>query len=345
MPDLNAAASELKNALGDYLAGGRQEGVFHVQIGGPGSVPALADLDLPELHLDLLPEPPSAEQRRTLEALGYVPDGETYLHPAGWRLVLSDHRSGWRAEQQALRALLLADEHAAARYRQVFSSAGQSAADRALQAAATAHHARTVGFGPAHLVAGVLSELDAPWMFAGGVALDLHLNQVTRPHDDLDVAVSREAQSQLLSFLSDWKLDAPQDGMYRPYTAPVEPPLHQIHARNPHLPEVLMLDLLLTDFGGDTVGGTVGGGVWHYRRDPRVTLPLAEARLWSASGLPYLAPQAVLLFKAATGGRELRGKDRRDFERMRPVLGREALEWLKGTLELVNPEHDWLTQL
>lgn len=335
MPDLNAAIHELKDALGDYLDGGREEGVFNVQIGGSGNLPTLSDLDLPELHLDLLPEPPSEEQRRTLKALGYVPEGEAYLHPAGWRLMLPDHSSGWRAEQQALRALLLADEGAAARYRRVFVSKGRAAADQALQAEATAHHARTVGFGPAQMVAGMLAELDAPWMFAGGVALDLHLNRITRPHDDLDVAVGQEAQSQLPEILSNWKSDVPDDGMYQPWTTVLEPPLYQIHARHPDLPDVLMLDLMLTDFSG---------GLWHYRRDPSVTLPLGEARLWSPAGLPYLAPQAVLLFKVGVVGRDLRGKDRTDVERMRSVLTADAVAWLRAALKQIDLEHPWLAQ-
>ncbi len=335
MSDLNAAIHELKDALGDYLEGGREEGVFNVQIGGPGSLPILSELDLPELHLDLLPEPPSERQRRTLEALGYVADGGAYLHPAGWRLVLPDHSSGWRAEQQALRALLLEDSDAMNRYRQVFLAEGRQAADEALKAEATARHARTVGFAPAQFVAQALTNLEAPWMFAGGVALDLHLNRITRPHDDLDVAVARDAQPQLLRLLSDWKLDAPDEGMYQPCTAPLELPLHQIHARHPALPDVLMLDLLLTD---------LSDGLWHYRRDPRITLPLDEARLWSASGLPYLAPQVALLFKAAAD-RELRGKDARDFKRVRPTLDGQALKWLRDALELLDPEHEWLTRL
>lgn len=336
MADLHAAIHELKTALGDYLAGERQEGVFHVGIGGPGSVPALADLDVPELHLDVMPDPPGEAQRRTLEALGYRPAGEAYRHPAGWRLVLPDHGSGWRAEQQALRALLLADGEAAGRYRQAFLAHGRLAADEMSRPEAAAHYARTVGLAPAQFAAAALARLDVPWLFVGGVALDLHLGVVARPHDDLDVAVDRAAQPQLRSLLADWKLDAPQDGLYRPWTAPLQPPLHQIHARHPDLPDVLMLDLLLTD---------LGGGLWHYRRDPRVTLPLNEARLWSASGLPYLAPQAVLLFKAATGGREPRGKDAQDFGRVRPTLTSEAADWLRAALALVHPGHVWQARL
>jgi hypothetical protein len=336
MPDLNAAIHDLKTALGDYLAGGRREGVFNIQLGGPGSVPALADLDLPELHLDLMPEPPGEPQRRTLEALGYVPEGEAYAHPAGWRLVLPDHGSGWRAEQGALRALLLDDEAAATRYRRAFLAHGRQVADEALGAAATAHHARTVGFRPAQFAAHALATLDAPWMFAGGVALDLHLSRVARPHDDLDVAVARGVQPQLLERFAGWKLDAPQDGEYRPWTTPLEPPLHQIHARHPALPDVLMLDLLLTD---------LSEGLWRYRRDPSVTLPLEQARRWSDSGLPYLVPQAVLLFKAATGDREPRGKDALDFARVRPTLTVQAAGWLRAALERLHPQHDWLAQL
>ncbi len=336
MPDLNAAIHDLNTALGDYLTGGRREGVFHVQPGGPGSVPALADLDVPELLLDVMPEPPSEEQRRTLEALGYVLDGEAYLHPAGWRLVLPDHGSGWRAEQGALRALLLDDATAAERYRQSFLVHGRQAADEALRAEATAHHARTVGFRPAQFAAQALAGLDAPWMFAGGVALDLHLGAVVRPHDDLDVAVDRAAQARLLRLFQGWKLDVPDEGMYQPWTAPLEPPLHQIHARHPGLPDVLMLDLLLTDLSAE---------LWHYRRDPGVTLPLEEARRWSASGLPYLAPQAVLLFKASTGGREPRGKDALDFARVHPTLTVEAAGWLRAALQRLHPQHDWLAQL
>ncbi|WP_245593226.1 hypothetical protein [Deinococcus frigens] len=53
----------------------------------------------------------------------------------------------------------------------------------------------------------------------------------------------------------------------------------------------------------------------------------------------------MLLFKAATGGQEVRGKDARDFERMRPTLSREAVAWLRAALELVHPEHPWLERL
>lgn len=339
MPDLSAAAQNLTRTLGSYLERGREDGVFHLAVGGPGSVPALTDLDVPELHLDLLPESPTEGQRAALTGLGYVPGGEgRWTHPGGWRLVLSDHGSGWRAEQVVLRALLLEDLGAAERYRRVLLEGGREEADRALREDALAHHARTVGFAPARFVAGALDRLGLPWMFAGGLALDLHLGRVTRPHDDLDVVLPRASQLEVRDALAGqgWRLDACLEGTYQAWTAPIEPPSFQVHARHPDLPGVLMLDLMFTDLEGD---------LWHYRRDPRVTLPLEQARRVGPGGLPFLAPEAVLLFKSKTGGRDPRGKDQGDFGRVLPTLAADAWAWLAEALRLTQPGHPWLAVL
>ncbi|PTA67896.1 hypothetical protein [Deinococcus arcticus] len=335
---LEAAQQALKAALGDVLARGRPDGVFALAPGGPGSVPALADLDAPELHLDLLPETPTLAQVQQLRALGYVPaqaPGE-WTHPGGWRLVLCDHGSGWRAQQAALRTLLLADAAAAQTYRAVFTHSGRQAADEALAPAALAHHARTVGFTPAAQVAELFWPLDGFWMFVAGTALDLHLGRVARPHDDLDVALERAAQAQLPQLLRGWRLDVPVDGAYQPYTGPLNAPLHQVHARHPALPGVQLLDVLLSD---------LSGGLWRYRREPRLTLPLVRARRFSPDGLPYLAPEAVLLFKAGAADRHPRGKDQGDFERVAPTLDRAGRAWLRGALKETQPGHRWLGEL
>ncbi|WP_019585365.1 nucleotidyltransferase domain-containing protein [Deinococcus apachensis] len=339
MPDLSAAARNLTRTLGSYLERGREDGVFHLAGGGPGSVPVLADLDVPELHLDLLPEVPTKEQRAALTGLGYEPgEAGRWTHPGGWRLVLSDHGSGWRAEQVALRAVLLEDTGAAERYRRVFLKAGREAADQALWEDALAHHARTVGFAPARFVAETLNSLGLPWMFAGGVALDLHLGRVTRPHDDLDVVLPLASQFEVRDALArqGWRLDACLEGTYQAWTAPIEPPSFQVHARHPDLPNVLMLDLMFTDLEGD---------LWRYRRDPRVTLPLSQARRVGPDGLPFLVPEAVLLFKSRTGGRDPRGKDQGDFGRVLPTLTADARAGLTGALRLIQPGHPWLEVL
>ncbi|MFC4639849.1 nucleotidyltransferase domain-containing protein [Deinococcus hohokamensis] len=340
MPDLNAAQVALRQGLGDVLDRGRPAGVFHLEVGGPGSVPALRGLDLPELHLDLLPGPPDGTQRAVLGALGYQPVGAEWVHPGGWRLVLPDATSGWRAAQQSLRRLLSADLDAAKHYAQVFREAGRQAADDALMPAAAAHHAATVGWRPAQFVAQALAPLGDTWLLAGGVALDLALGQVGRPHDDLDIAVDRDAQPTLLATLRDggWRLDTPTDQGYAEWSAPLEPPQHQIHARHPGLPDALLADFLLTD---------LSDGVWRFRRDPAVTLPLEQARRRSADGLPYLAPEIVLLFKSrsAQAAGDLRGKDAADAERVLPTLPGPARVWLREALERTAPGHPWLSRL
>lgn len=89
-----------------------------------------------------------------------------------------------------------------------------------------------------------------------------------------------------------------------------------------------MLDLMLDD---------LSDGRWRYRRDPAVTLPLERARWVSTLGVPYLAPQAALLFKSATRGRDPRPKDEADFRRTLPTLGGEERGWLTSRLAAGHP--------
>lgn len=338
MPDLRKAIQDLKTSLGDHAAGNRPDGVFYVQVGGPGSVPALADLDVPEIHLDLMPGELTPEQRDTLTELGYVAEGKDWLHPGGWRLVLPDHDTGWRAQQHTLAEYLLAHANAAQHYRELFQTQGRNAADEALRPAALEHHANTVGFSPARFAANLLQRLDVPWMFAAGVALDLHLGRVTRPHDDLDIIMPRDeaAQHALQAVLNDWDAKAAVNGAYAAWEAPLSPPHFQVHARHPDLPNVIMLDFMLSD---------LSGGLWHYRRDPSITLPLGEARRATPDGLPYLAPQAALLFKASTSSGQIRPKDEQDFRRSLPTLGAKEREWLADALAKMNATHPWLASI
>lgn len=104
--------------------------------------------------------------------------------------------------------------------------------------------------------------------------------------------------------------------MYTDWTSPVELPDHQAHAFSP---AGEMLDLMLTD---------LSGGLWHYRRDPSVALPLTCAQQFSPLGLPYLAPEAALLFKANPS--QVRPKDQQDFEGVLPPLDAAARAWLSA---------------
>jgi hypothetical protein len=77
--------------------------------------------------------------------------------------------------------------------------------------------------------------------------------------------------------------------------------------------------------------------VWIYRRDPRIRRPYPGIIRHSADGIPYLAPEVVLLFKAG----HPRGKDEADFRRVLPLLDRAQRRWLLDALTVTSPGHPW----
>ncbi len=69
-----------------------------------------------------------------------------------------------------------------------------------------------------------------------------------------------------------------------------------------------------------------------------------EARqviLRTQDGVPYLAPEIVLLFKA----KKNRDKDDRDFEQVGDQLPPERKAWLRDALSQYDPRHKWLSRL
>src|SRR5215216_6326971 len=55
-------------------------------------------------------------------------------------------------------------------------------------------------------IAALMAGFDRPWFVAGGWAIDLYLGRVRRAHKDLDIALFREDQLALQSYLSSWDL-------------------------------------------------------------------------------------------------------------------------------------------
>jgi hypothetical protein len=84
----------------------------------------------------------------------------------------------------------------------------------------------------------------------------------------------------------------------------------------------------------------VTGGVWHYRRDHRVSRPMSEALL-RVSDQTVVAPEVQLLYKAA----QVRPKDEADFETVRPFLSQSACNWLRSALDVAHPGHAWIGRL
>jgi hypothetical protein len=198
---------------------------------------------------------------------------------------------------------------------------------------------RAGDFEPVQAVVRLFSSFNKPWMVAGGWAISLHLRRVVRPHKDVDIAVFREHQLNVQRYLNNWQMYVAQSGTLR-HWAPGE----QL-ARNEHViwawkPGVAAgrVDLqpdveLLFDERTATH--------WVYRREPSITLPLDIACLKSSDGIPYLAPEIVLLYKAK-GTREA---DDTDFRAALPLLSDRQRAWLATSVSTVQPGHRWLRRL
>lgn len=175
------------------------------------------------------------------------------------------------------------------------------------------------------------------WFVVGGWALDLHLGRVTRPHEDVDLGLLREDQAALQDHLQGWRLEKVRPpggaGALVPWRRGerLDLPLHEVHARRKE-GSPRHLEFLLNEGEGSR---------WRYRRDPRLTRPLDRAVRRGALGIPHLAPEVVLLYKA----KRPQPKDDGDLETVLPSLGEEARRWLRGAVARCHPASPWRGRL
>ncbi len=178
-------------------------------------------------------------------------------------------------------------------------------------------------------VAAALAGIPVSWAVAGGWAIDLYLGKTTRPHADIEIAVARSDLEAVVAWLSDLEWFAVGDGRAWPLAdAPEE--LHQAWGR---------------DGAGrwrlDVFREGWDAGEWIFRRDSRIRQPLADAVELSRDGIPYLAPELVLLFKAKAA----RARDEADFALTLPTLTPDRVRWLREALGIVHPGHHWIRRL
>ena len=84
-----------------------------------------------------------------------------------------------------------------------------------------------------------------------------------------------------------------------------------------------------------------GDGDWISRRDPGIRRPLASIGAASGDGIPCLAPEIQLFYKA----KNLRPKDETDFTAVLPILTEPQRRWLSDALARVHCEHPWRDRL
>lgn len=183
-----------------------------------------------------------------------------------------------------------------------------------------------------------LSGIDARWCVVGGWALDLFTGVVHREHSDLEIIVPTHSFPQIRDRLGDelafyvagaegqWPLDL---------AGPAFDKYQQTFARDMSTGQFVLDVMRVAD-----------PGTWELADRPAVTRPWSESIAFTNTGVPYLRPEQVMLYKAlGINGADPRSKDASDFLYVLPFLERHGREWLAHTLSALRPEHPWLRAL
>ena len=181
-------------------------------------------------------------------------------------------------------------------------------------------------------VARRLDGLDAPWCVAAGWALDLFRGSQTREHGDIEVAIPAASFAEVRDRFPGYVFDGAGSGrIWENATPEVLGAVHQTWLRDPATGDYL-LDVFREPHDGDT---------WICRHDETIRLPYSDIVHHSHDGIPYLAPELVLLFKA----KHARPKDQADFDATVPHLRPAQRETLAELLAHAHPGHAWLADL
>ena len=181
-------------------------------------------------------------------------------------------------------------------------------------------------------VARRLAGIAVPWCVAAGWALDLFRGRQTRKHGDIEIAIPAASFPEVRDRFPGYVFDGVGDRrIWEEATPDVLAAVHQTWLRDPATGNYLV-DVFREPHDGDT---------WICRRDETIRLPYRDIIHRTADGIPYLAPELVLLFKA----KHARPKDQADFEGTVPHMTPAQRETLAGLLALVHPGHTWLAGL
>jgi hypothetical protein len=183
-------------------------------------------------------------------------------------------------------------------------------------------------------VAALFSAMPCPWWIAGGYAIEFAIGRPVREHGDIDVMVLRRDQLHVQRALRGWEWwAADPPGTLRPWLARehLQAGIHDIWCRSgPGEPWRIQV---MIDESSD--------GDWVSRRDPGIRRPLTGVGKVSGDGIPYLAPEIQLLYKAKSA----RPKDETDFTAVLPFLTEAQRRWLIDALTSAYGEHPWRDRL
>lgn len=165
-------------------------------------------------------------------------------------------------------------------------------------------------------------DYDRPWAICGGWVIDLYLNRLTRAHKGVDFVILRKDQLIIQEYLSSrgWTFEKAVSGQLIPWHTGewIDLPVHTIWCKNvqanPDFVELLFNEVNEINF--------------LFRRDFSITLPLKKMIISSASGIPILAPEIVLLYKSANTEQS----NVADYRNVSPKFSPERRDWFATAL-------------
>jgi hypothetical protein len=182
-------------------------------------------------------------------------------------------------------------------------------------------------------VADIMRDFKPRWFVAGGWAIDLYLEKVTRPHNDIEIAIFRKDQLALHNYLKGWRLQKVVQGKLMAWheDESLELPIHEIHGFN-EASDPQQIEVLLNETDGNE---------WIYRRNEKVRRPMAKCHLVSKEGVKFLCPEVVLLYKSKNPN----DKDEQDFAGTIKHFDAERRGWLRDAIAVCDAGHHWLHRL
>jgi len=200
----------------------------------------------------------------------------------------------------------------------------------------------SAGFEPVRALGSLLAGLTVPWWVTGGWAIDLAVGHLTRDHTDVNVMMLERDEHALrglpgvdIQLVAGGQPPGPWPAGRRLTAVPDPGPNpgpkggpgrhagDRLVVRGGHLPLPV-----------EVIPAATAGAIWVYKKGSHVfTRPLADVTRYR-QGIPFLAPEVVLLIKARPGlDRPGTDNDQRDFESALPTLNAEQRSWLKDAIE------------
>ena len=211
-----------------------------------------------------------------------------------------------------------------------------------------------------------------PYVICGGYALELYLNKRIRSHSDIDVSIYEDDKADVVEFLIsngwnvyehkfDWIDNKKTDSYLRIIIDANDNALDKINQVWAIKPDCSFIDIapktaegifsyeitkneqLIFDYIGVSFNKLENG---HFVIDPYtsqekyITREIEKAVLFNDNGIPYLAPEIILLMNSPPAYLQSeyhRKKSMLDFDTVAPMLCNESREWLIKAIETAYP--------